>query len=94
VQKQYEKFSTYIKKNINTNCDISQIIMFGKTVLLLCCINYNMILVWNICVSEISEAEIFDQRNAKTMCIQLLIYYIIMYSMNMGVIDAYRLSLN
>lgn len=57
--------------------------------LLLCCIKYNMMIVWNLCESKISEAEIFDQRVAKTMCIQL-IYYIIMYSMNMGAIDAYR----
>lgn len=57
--------------------------------LLLCCINYNIILVWNLCVSKVSEAEIFDQRGVKTMCIQL-IYYIIMHSMNMGAIDAYR----
>jgi len=49
-----------------------------------------MVLVWNLCISEISEAEIFDQRGAKTMCIQL-IYYIIMCSMNMGVIDTYPL---
>lgn len=47
-----------------------------------------MIFVWNLCVSKTSEAEIFNQRGASTMCIQL-IYYIIMYSMNMGVIDAY-----
>jgi len=48
-----------------------------------------MIFVWNLCVPKTSGAEIFNQRSAKTMCIQL-ICYIIMYSMNMGVIDAYR----